>query len=230
MKSITNIPFTLDTDAIMAQAHVRPESGDGADLRLLIDTANRIGRPKAAYSECFVTHRDGDEVQIEGVSFTSRALAHNLATVERVFVVLATCGQEMDQGFPAKGDAVQEFWWDVIKGHLLVTANRRLHDDLKNQFRVGTTVTMRPGSGDTSIWPIEQQACLFSLLGDYETEVGVELTESFLMVPNKTTSGIVFATEADFRTCEVCHRDNCPSRQAVFNAKLWDEIHADNGS
>ena len=71
--------------------------------------------------------------------------------------------------------------------------------------------------GDASVWPIEQQQGLFSLLGDVEERVGVKLTDSFLMVPNKTTSGILFPTETDFRSCEVCHREDCPSRHAAFN-------------
>ncbi len=65
--------------------------------------------------------------------------------------------------------------------------------------------------------PIEQQRGLFALLGDVEQAIGVRLTESFLMIPNKTTSGILFPTEADFRSCEVCHRENCPARHAPFN-------------
>ena len=55
----------------------------------------------------------------------------------------------------------------------------------------------------------------------------MRLTDSFLMVPNKTTSGILFPTETDFRSCEVCHRENCPSRHAAFNQALWDRIQHD---
>ncbi len=47
------------------------------------------------------------------------------------------------------------------------------------------------------------------------------------MVPYKTTSGVLFPTEVDFRSCEVCRRENCPSRQAPFNKKLWEEIEND---
>jgi len=50
----------------------------------------------------------------------------------------------------------------------------------------------------------------------------VELTDSFLMKPNKTVSGIVFPTEEDFRSCQVCRRADCPSRSAAFDAHLWD--------
>jgi hypothetical protein len=86
---------------------------------------------------------------------------------------------------------------------------------------------MHPGSGDASVWPIEQQGPLFSLLGDVTGAIGVELTDSFLMVPNKSVSGVRFATEIDFRSCQLCHREGCPSRSAAFDPELWRSVQHD---
>ena len=227
MDVLADIPFSLDADEIAAEARVEAGSADEADLRALIELAREIGRPKAAYAECFITGRDGDKVHINDVCFRSRTLAHNLKSVERVFPLLATCGHELDRGFPARGDMVKEFWWDSIKTRLLVAANQHLNEHLHRKFRLGKTATMRPGSGDASVWPIEQQKELFSLLGNVEKELGVQLTESCLMIPNKTTSGILFPTETDFRSCEVCHREGCPSRHAPFNKQLWERLQRD---
>jgi len=185
MKALTAIPFSLDADAIMRQVQVDVGSRDAADLLALIDVAREIGRPKAAYAPAFITARDDDKVQIEDVWFTSRTLAHNLESAERVFAMVATCGHEMDQGFPAKGDILQAFWWDMIKTRLLGAASTFLSDHLHATFRLGKTATMRPGSGDASVWPIEQQHSLFRLLDGVEQELGVQLTDSSLMIPNK---------------------------------------------
>ncbi len=224
MRTLTKIPFSLDADQIMAQAHVEVGSSDAADLLSLIELAQSIGSPKAAYAAAFITARDGDRTQIGDVWFTSRTLAHNLEPVERVFPLIATCGHELDHGFPCKGDMLQEFWWDLIKTRLLGVANKFLSEHLHQTFRLGKTATMRPGSGDASVWPIEQQKSLFCLLDGVEEKLGIRLTESSLMIPNKTTSGILFPTETDFRSCEVCHKENCPSRHAPFNKALWEEI------
>ena len=227
MEILAEIPVSLDTAALLKQAHIEPESDDAEALRALVDAAMQVGKPKAAYAVSFVEGRNGDTLEIGGISFTSRTLSRNLASSERVFPMVATCGHEMDEACPARGDMLKEFWWDLIKTHLLGAANRYLNDHLHRKFRLGKTATMRPGSGDASVWPIEQQQGLFALLGDVERAIGVRLTDSCLMVPNKTTSGILFPTEVDFRSCEVCHRDNCPSRHAPFNKKLWDEIQHD---
>ena len=228
METLAEIPFSLDAVTLMKQAHVEPGSDDAEELLALMDVAVKVGKPKAAYTVSFVEGRDGDTLEVGGISFTSRTLARNLESSERIFPLVATCGHEMDESRPARGDMLKEFWWDLIKTELLGAANRHLDDHLHRKFRLGKTAVMRPGSGDVSVWPIEQQRGLFALLGDdVEQAIGVRLTDSFLMVPNKTTSGILFPTEVDFRSCEVCHRENCPSRQAPFNKQLWEEIQSD---
>ena len=83
---------------------------------------------------------------------------------------------------------------------------------------------MSPGSGDAVIWPIEQQRNLFALLGDGSQQIGVQLTDSCLMIPNKSVSGIRYPTEIDFHTCQVCHREDCPGRIAPFDEEQW-KIH-----
>ena len=223
MEILTEIPFSLDAVPLMQQAHLKPGSDDAKELLALVDIASNVGRPKAAYTVSFVEERDGDTVRIGGISFTSRTLSRNLESIERIFPLVATCGRELDEARPERGDMLKEYWWDLIKGHLLSAANKYLYDHLHYRFRLGKTATMRPGSGDASVWPIEQQRGLFALLGGTEQAIGVRLTDSFLMVPNKTTSGILFPTEADFRSCEVCHREDCPSRHAPFNEQLWED-------
>ena len=61
-----------------------------------------------------------------------------------------------------------------------------------------------------------QQRQLFQLLGDVESSIGVRLTDSFLMIPNKTVSGILFPTEVPFYSCQLCTREACPRRRAEY--------------
>lgn len=211
----------------MRQCGVEPGSRDARDLADLVALAGERGHPKAVYRSGFIAGRNGDSVEIEGIRFNSRTLAHNLKDVERVFAFVATCGAELDECFTVHDDMVQSFWWELIKGQVRAAAEKHLLNHLHRTFRLEKTATMRPGSGDVHIWPIEQQHALFALLGDVRGAIGVTLTESSLMLPNKSTSGLLFPTEKSFRGCEVCHRPKCPSRQAPFNPELWAEIQHD---
>jgi hypothetical protein len=114
----------------------------------------------------------------------------------------------------------------VIKGAVLEDASVHFLAHLKRTFRLTKIVRMNPGSGDADIWPIQQQAPLFALLGNVRERIGVELTPTFLMIPNKSASGVLFAAEKDFRSCQVCRREHCSGRGAPFDARLWDAIHA----
>jgi len=224
MEALIDIPFELDTGAILKTVHVEAGSPDGQTVRELIDQARRIGKPKALYREVFIEAKGTETVTIDGVTFTSRMLRQNLDRAERVFPFVVTCGCEMDTVNLPAGDFLVEFWWDSIKAVSLKCAAKYLSAHVKRRFALEKTASMSPGSGDVSVWPIEQQRELFALLGDVETQIGVELTESFLMKPNKTVSGIHFPTAVDFRSCQVCRRTECPSRSAAFDAHLW-ELH-----
>jgi hypothetical protein len=106
----------------------------------------------------------------------------------------------------------------------LTVAASRLVEHLTQRFLLSKTAAMSPGSGDVDVWPIEQQKELFALLGDVKQQIGVELTDSYLMWPNKTISGIRFATQVDFRSCQVCRRENCSNRAAALDEALWASI------
>ena len=221
METLTDIPFEFEAERLLHRAHVRCGSDDERDFRQLLDRARRVARPKAGYREAFIDAKGEDRVTIDGITFTSVILRRNLDPVERVFPFVATCGRELDEVAPAGSDLVKAFWWDLIKAEILAAAMKRLAEHLDRRFLLPRAATMHPGSGDADVWPIEQQKELFALLGNVREEIGVELTDSCLMVPNKTVSGIRFATAKDFHSCQVCRRQECPGRSAAFDESLW---------
>jgi hypothetical protein len=224
MEALTQIAAALDTAALLARVHVAPESDDATTVTALLDQARAVARPKALYAEAFVEGRGDDFIQIAGLTFTSRMLRRKLDAVERVFPYVATCGHELDGVSLPTGDALVQFWWDAIKAEVLAAARAHLVAHLTDRFRLGQTARMSPGSGDVDVWPIEQQRELFALLGGVTPAIGVILTESCLMIPNKSVSGFLFATEHDFFTCQVCHRDPCQNRKAPFDAAVWKSL------
>jgi len=225
MKVLKDMPVDLDMDSLTRRVRLEPRSESAAEFEALVRRARDMARPKAVYAESFVEARGENTVRIDGVTFASAMLRANLDRIERVFPYVATCGREMDEADLSEGDFLQEYWWDTIKGAVLACATKHLNDHLQNRFRLGKTAKMNPGSGDADVWPIEQQRELFALLGDVRGLIGVELTPSCLMLPNKTTSGVIFQAETDFRSCQVCRRENCPGRSAPFEKEMWDSIH-----
>lgn len=221
IEALTDIPVEFDIEALMGRVHVQPRTADAETFTQLVDMAREVARPKALLAESFVEARGADTIRIDGVTFTSRMLRANLDRVERVFPYVATCGHEMDAASLPRDEFLAEFWWDTIKAAALTAATKHLQEHLQERFLLGKTASMNPGSGDVDVWPIEQQKELFGLFGDVESLIGVRLTPSFLMVPNKSVSGIRFTTEKDFRSCQVCRRENCSGRAAPFDEVMW---------
>jgi len=76
---------------------------------------------------------------------------------------------------------------------------------------------MAPGS--LPDWPLEEQKPLFNLLGNVKAAIGVNLTDSLLMLPVKSISGIYFPVEASFYSCQLCPRQKCEGRKARYDKK-----------
>lgn len=214
------IPFAMDLEQLESRLHIEPGSDNVAEFAALAEEAQRIARPKALYRIAFLNSRDEESVTIEGIRFTSRVLSVNLQKAHRVFAYMATCGTELDDWSHGKSDPLQQFWAEAIKESALRAAIKAMNEDLENRYKPGKTSTMNPGS--LLDWPLKQQRPLFALLGDPQTAIGVRLTQSFLMVPNKSVSGIRFPTEESFESCLLCPAVDCPGRRAPYDPDLYD--------
>jgi hypothetical protein len=192
-------------------------------IRELVEIACHVARPKAVYETSYVENRDGDSLDIGGVTFSSRVLRVNLDGVERVFPFIATCGREIDEvSFPSS-ESARSYYMDQIRGTILSLAMKYLREYVGRNYAVGQLSTMFPGSGSLDVWPIKQQEQLFSVCGGrdrIEGLIGVTLTERLMMVPVKSLSGIFFPTEIRFQACQLCPREECISRQAAYDPDL----------
>jgi hypothetical protein len=140
----------------------------------------------------------------------------NLREVEKVFPYIATCGNEIEDMDLSGYDFLADFWRDSLKETALNAAIETLQSKVVETFGVKKFSSMNPGSADAEVWPIEQQKDLFALFGNVEEMIGVRLTESCLMLPNKSVSGVFFASDETYINCQVCSRENCPRRRAAY--------------
>ncbi|MDX2500360.1 MAG: vitamin B12 dependent-methionine synthase activation domain-containing protein, partial [Deltaproteobacteria bacterium] len=118
-------------------------------------------------------------------------------------------------------DLLENFYLDTIGNVALNSARKQLKRHLKSEFALEKISSMAPGS--LPDWPIEEQAPLFKLLGDVDAAIGVKLSNSLLMLPAKSISGIYFPTEVSFFSCQLCPRERCESRKAKYDPKLARE-------
>ena len=222
LRKIDTIPVTTSFEQALAKLKIEDED-DIAMVRALFETAKKIVRPKVLYREAYVEEVSGKNVRIDNLAFESEVLAANLKNVHRVFAYVSTCGTEVDDWSRAEKDYVVSLWLDMIKELFLREANTFFRDYIKNSYQIKTLSAINPGSGNRDNWHISQQVQLFKLIGDVRDEIGVTLTDSFLMVPIKSTSGFLYPSETEFVNCSLCGRENCQGRRVAFDKELYEQ-------
>jgi hypothetical protein len=213
------ISFKIEFDEFLKRIKLNKDYQDIDQVRKIVKKANQIGRPKAMYKELFIDEIGEDYVVVEDEKFESKIMSVNLKEVHKVVIYLITCGTELEKWAEQKdGDMLENYWLSMAQEAVLEKARDYIKKEINEKYLPGSTSIMNPGS--LIDWSITEQKKLFSLLGDPEKEIGVKLTESSLMLPAKSVSGLIYPTEKDFENCQVCPRENCPSRSAPYEPEL----------
>jgi hypothetical protein len=218
---IDKIKFDPPPGKLLKKLRVKKGSGQESLALSLLEEARQIASPKALYRLVGVDQHLENGVVLEGSLMESKVMAVNLSQVHRAFPYLNTSGRELYEWSQSKEDMIERFYAEEISHLALLAAEKHLLDHLKSNYQLARTSSLNPGSLDD--WPITAQSSLFELLGDPQQAIGVELTESMLMIPNQSVSGIRYASETDFSNCELCPREKCTHRRAPFNEKMLKE-------
>ena len=217
---LDHIPFQIDPNELMTTLRLKTSAGHVAEIERLAQTAQRVGRPRAMYKVAYIEAKGQDFIDLGGPVFTSRVLRVNVEQAHKVFPYIVTCGMELHEWARSIDDLLQRFWAEAIGEMVLRSAVQFLEKHLVEQYQFSQLSRMNPGS--LADWPLKEQCVLFGLLGDTQAAIGVRLTDSLLMVPTKSVSGIWFPTEESFTSCQLCPRENCRGRRAPYDKDLFD--------
>lgn len=216
---LTEIPFSFDEEAFREKIRFDAYPELEEELARYLERARAVVNPKGLVRTAYVGARDGVRLHVADATFESEILVENLEGINRVFAYTATCGAELYNLDISDLDPFASFWHDSFKIGAIEAAANYTCDYVRRTYEIEKLSSMNPGSGDADVWPISQQVELFKILGDTEQIVGVRLTDSFLMVPDKTVSGIYFASDREYVNCSSCTRKICPNRRAPYRVR-----------
>ena len=184
------IPVTTTAERV-AERLLLEDADDILFIRDLYAGIKEVSRPKVIYREAFTEHVQGSLVRINNVDFESPLLAEKLRNAGRVFAFAATCGVEADEWSRREKDYIVILWLDIIKGIILGDALAYFYEHIKKTRGLQNISICAPGSDSQENWPLSQQKPLFELIGDVEGRIGVILTEDSILLPTKSSSGLV---------------------------------------
>lgn len=224
---LDDFPVELSLDKTLERLKLDERRSQALGVEDVFKTAAVLIHTQAIYGVAYVSERSLDEIEIDGIEFTSRVLAKNLERIERVFPYVLTIGDSLENTARSSENIMRRLVLETIGDLALGSGLEHLQRHISEQYGLETKSNMGPGQLD---WPIEQQRELFSLLGHVKDTIGVTLTESLMMVPRKSISGIIFPTEETFISCQLCQRNKCPSRKAPFDRALSKEFGYDQAA
>lgn len=217
MEIIDAIPLDLRLSTVQAKLKAK----DSKAVAELLDQALSLAEARAVFTAAYIEEKGDDQVVIQGQRFKSRVLLKNLDGISRVFPAVVTIGGRLEATARRSNDLLTQYYLDAIGNLVLAEARSQLIRRLCRQFALDTLSWMSPGSLED--WPLEAQRSLFDLLGEAPAAIGVQLTESLLMLPNKTVSGILFPSASTFFSCRLCPRERCEGRKARYDEAVARE-------
>lgn len=221
MDILDTIPVAVNLKELKRRLKMNP--GKQWDRVLsLVEVAKPLIEPNVVYIVSYIEEKKEDSVIVDGIVLTSHVLRKQLEEVERVFPYVLTIGPKLENMAGEAGDYLQQYYLETIADAAIASIRPYLEEQIRSRFALEKLSRLGPGSLEA--WPISEQAHLFSILGNVESAIGVQLTDTFLMMPRKSISGIYFPTETPFFACQLCPREDCPSRKAVYDIEKSKEF------
>jgi len=222
--------WTLDNpilDREAAATELRIDESLREEFDEVFDRAMALAKPAMAFTRAAIeplTERsvrvcgdDGAQIQV----FESRIVRVNLEGVARIYPYVTTSGRALYDARTAQPDPLYAFWMDSVGELLLRPAIEQGRAYIRAKYGTGELYAMNPGS--LPDFPIKQQRPLFDLLGDVFGAIGVQLTDTYLMLPVKSVSGFLFESEQHYLNCKFCARGDCPGRREPFDPAMFEE-------
>lgn len=168
--------------------------------------------------------KENYQVEIEQTKFDIHKIIFNqIKKGTSIAVFACTAGPDIpavSRKFINEGDHLRGYTYDVFGSIVVEAAMNLIQDELRlKMIGLGKNISNRYSPGYCG-WMVSEQKKLFSLLP--ENFCGISLTDSCLMQPIKSVSGLIgIGKEIKFNnyTCNMCDMENC-----LYRNLHWQEL------
>jgi hypothetical protein len=193
-KRITDFDIILTEEDVLKGQGVEPGRASERlveNARAVIDLALGLIQPAALVKIVDVDDFAHQRISFDGGVFEGGLVARALAGAEQLVVLVCTIGPALDNKVSdmMKENPVEAVTLDGAGIAAIRNVSRAMEHLVQEEAEeLGLSLGMRASPGQED-WPIEQQRQLFTLLPT--SEIGVQLTDSCLMLPRKSVSFII---------------------------------------
>lgn len=159
-----------------------------------------------------------EKIFVKDIMFsTGKIINAQIQDADQIIFFASTLGKIFDEWSCAvknNGDLLDSYILDTIGSELVELTCDRLETEITQTLRIGTNQISNRYSPGYCNWPLSNQEKLFSLLPP--GFCNITLTDSFLMLPIKSVSGVYFAGEHLLKKgykCSICEEYSCIKRR-----------------
>lgn len=218
----TEINYTVNKDLLLKLMKTSESTYIGERTIELAEKYEDLMKPKYIFKKLNIDSITDDTVTIGNEIFHSKVLATKLFGHSSVYIYIATSGKEIDEISKEFSDVLDYYIMDQISYSGYLCALDDMYKYMSDKYEINKFISLCAGS--VPDWSVEEVIKIFNIFGENYKEIGVNVLESGLVEPLKSTSGILFATDETFHSCEICKKENCPSRYADFDEMLSLEL------
>ncbi len=186
------------------------------NIRKYIQICLELSAPCASYVVLSEPGFNNDQalLTVSGETFhLGKIVTAALGKSTQMAIFVGTCGKEVEnysRQLMKEGQMLEGYIVDLIGSEIAENIAEYVHNEIeKDMASQGLKITNRYSPGYCK-WPVSDQQQLFRLLG--ESNCGVSLTDSSLMIPVKSVSGMVgIGAQVENRgySCSICDTDHC---------------------
>jgi hypothetical protein len=181
--------------------------------------AYELIKPAAYYTIKPITDVTNSKISVDGLIFTSHNLARVFSGCSQAAIFAVTIGEALEKEvaqLTKEGLILKASVLDAVGSVAVEKVADELEGIIRNNAAANGHKTgwrYSPGYCD---WDITQQKELFRGLNN--ESIGVNLSDTCLMRPRKSISGIIGMGKScnPHSACHFCNRKNCPHRREEF--------------
>ena len=223
-----NIPLTfkynfsdLDIEAARIEKLIGYDPGSSPDpipevIANVLDTAEGITDIRGRYllTDDYSTSTNSESIRINDHYFhTGKIVTGFIHKSEQFLFFIVTAGKNIElqsQKFLHGNDPLAGYIYDVLGSLTVESATEKFLHNIEERFlKIGLKIS-NPYSPGYCGWPVSDQLKLFTLFGN--DTCGIKLSETCLMDPIKSISGIIGIgrnVKKQPYSCSICDAKNC---------------------
>lgn len=216
---VPNLPMEKLTFRLGGRSNRRLSHATRTKVHTSRDRVQDLIRPRLTYQIKQMTKGSKGLVSVEGgIRFKSPKLAKTLKDCSRIVCFVATVGRDIEKEIKKlmhenrlSEAYIVDSMGSVAVEDMVERFQKRMTTEIAKDEMM-TTLRFSPGYCD---WPITEQKKLFRLLDN--DEIGVRISDSCLMSPRKSISGvfgIVPENSPLYNPCIDCRKTHCEARRS----------------